>query len=435
MSPRRIAALFVLLVAALAGNARAEGAAHALPQGDPAKHGLSAARLQRMADFYGEQVAQQVGAGYVLMIARDGELVFARAIGQRDRERKLPMTLDTRFRIASMTKPVTSVAALMLYEEGRFALDDPVARFLPEFEQSRVLTGADAQGKLQTEPAKRPISIRDLLTHQGGLGYGPPFDADALLAPAYAKAEINAAPTLAEAVRRIAALPLYSHPGEQWRYSFSDDVLGRLVEVVSGMPFERFLATRIFTPLGMSATAFGVTPGEAPVATVYKRDAAGALSPTEWRTLAWPSGGGGLVSTAGDYLRFAQMLANGGSLDAQQILSPATVALMTSNLVPEDAQQKYWKRDSNGLGYGFGVGVLFDARQATHAGFVGDFSWGGYLDTQWLASPRSGLVAVLLCQVAPTPGAPPRRTYVELRNLLFATLTRLDATPAARAAR
>jgi len=410
-----------------------------LPVSTPAATGMSIERLDHMRDFFRDEVGKNSAAGYVLLVARGGKLVYSAAIGMRDRARQIPMTLDTRFRIASMSKPITSVAVLMLYEEGRFQLDDPVARFLPEFANERVFSGIDAQGALTTEPAKDPITIRQLLTHTSGLGYL--FDPSTPLGKAYDALPIKADSTLADVVRAIAGAPLYFQPGGGWRYSYADDVLGRLVEVVSGMPFERFLKTRLFEPLGMAHTGFHLAESELPLlATLYKQGPSGELEPTDPSTLGsptdpnrWPSGGGGLISTAGDYLRFAQMLENGGSLQGRQILSPVTVALMTANHVPEDAMFKFWGAGSRGLGYGLGVGVIIDAVTSPQAGFNGDYSWGGLWDTHWIASPRSGIVAVLLTQVDPRGSQSAQRTDPDFRDLLYASVERIDP-PASRQA-
>jgi CubicO group peptidase (beta-lactamase class C family) len=422
----------IVVLATLVTPPAVAASASPLPSADPASVGLSAERLDRLARHFEGEAARGYSAGYVLMVARNGRLAYARAIGQRDVEKKLPMTLDTRFRIASMTKPVTAVAVLMLYEEGRFLLDDPVSRYLPEFADSKVYTGVAADGSLKTEPARRPITIRDLLTHQSGLGYGPGFDRSTPLAKVYAGVNFAGPGTLAEKVQALGSLPLYFQPGEGWRYSYSFDVLGRLVEVVSGQSFPDFLRTRLFGPLGMRNTGFTIAAAERQLlATLYthggnatgikRSDPPWLSDPTE--PARTPSGGGGLISTAGDYLRFAQMLVNGGTLDGHQVLSPTSVALMTSNQVPIDALQKYFGADSVGLGYGLGVAVEVDARHAYHAACIGDFYWGGILDTHWIASPRTGLVGVLLHQLDPTGNQSPPRTDYEFKNLLFATLT------------
>ena len=386
-----------------------------------------------MGTFFEQQAARDAAAGYVIMVARDGKLAWSAAVGMRDREQKLPMTLDTRFRIASMTKPVTAVAVLMLYEEAKLQLDDPVARYLPEFAHPVVFAGLDADGKPKTEPARRPITIRHLLTHTAGLGYGTLFDKGSPNAEAWSGLSLSPDETLEKKVKDVAKLPLYTQPGEAWRYSVANDVLGRLVEVVSGMPFDRFLQTRVFDPLQMTHTGFFV-PAEAQplVAKVYKHDEQGALVPGDFGPLtvhttapAFISGGGGLISTAGDYLRFAQMLANGGSLEGRQYLSPVTVELMVSNQVADDAQARYWGEDSRGQGYGLGVAPQIDFRQAPFANLDGDFAWGGLFDTHWVASPETGLVAVLMTQVNPVGNPAPRRTDGDFRGLLYASVRTL----------
>ena len=425
----RYAALFGLAVVAVSVRAQAP---RELTRTTPVAAGMSAERLDHMRDHFRAEVERNSAAGYVLMVARGGKLVYSAAIGMRDRARRQPMTLDTRFRIASMTKPITAVAVLMLYEEGRFHLDDPVSRFLPEFANPRVFTAVDAQGALVTEPAKEPITIRHLLTHTAGLGYLG--DTSTPLGKAYDALPLKPERTLTDVVRAIATVPLYYQPGGDWRYSFADDVLGRLVEVVSGMPFERFLKARLFEPLGMTHTGFSVPESDLRLlATVYRHTATGELEPSDLSILGspadpnrWPSGGGGLISTAADYLRFAQMLGNGGSFEGKRYLSPVTVGLMSSNHVPNDAMFKVWGADSRGLGYGLGVGVVIDAVSSPQAGCNGDYSWGGLLDTHWVVSPRTGIVAVLLTQVDPRGNKSAQRTDPDFRNLLFASVERLD---------
>jgi CubicO group peptidase (beta-lactamase class C family) len=288
-----------------------------------------------------------------------------------------------------------------------------------------------------TVPAKREITIRDLLTHTSGLGYL--FDSQTPLGKAYLSLAIDPHGSLADNVRLIATQPLYFQPGEGWFYSYSDDVLGRLVEVVSGTPFAQFLSERLFVPLQMNATGFYVPANaKSSMTTMYRRDAEGALQavnslddPSDPRR--WPSGGGSMISTAGDYLRFAQMLANGGSLDGRQYLSPVTVDLMTHNQVAETAMVDFWGPGSTGLGYGMGVGVEIDTRHATHAGYPGDFSWGGVYDTHWLASPRTGIVAVMLTQSDPRGVDASRQRAAnddDFKDQVFAAIT--TASPAAR---
>lgn len=440
-SPRPLRSLIAVCLFLLSPllNARTPTPEAPLPLGRPESLGLSSERLTYMGNYFQGQVTRDAAAGYVIMVARDGKLAYSAAVGLRDREQKLPMTLDTRFRIASMTKPVTAVAVLMLYEEAKLQLDDPVERYLPEFANPRVFAGLDAQAKPRTEPARRSITVRHLLTHTAGLGYGRLFDKGSPNAEAWSGLSLASDETLAQKVTEVAKLPLYSHPGEAWRYSVASDVLGRLVEVVAGMPFDRFLQQRILDPLQMTHTGFFVPPeAQALVAKVYRHDEHGALVPGDFGPLgvrtsapAFISGGGGLVSTAGDYLRFAQMLANGGSLEGKQYLSPVTVELMTSNQVDEDAQSRYWGDDSRGLGYGLGVAPQIDFRQAPYANMDGDFAWGGILDTHWVASPRTGLVAVLMTQMNPVGSTTPRRTDGDFRGLLFASVRTLQGGAAA----
>lgn len=403
-----------------------------LPRANPRAVGLSRARLQRLNEFFRIQAERHRAAGYVWMVARDGKLVDEGASGYRNLANHVPMTLDTRFRIASMTKPITTVAVLKLYERGDFQLDDPVAKFLPEFAHPRVFVRMGPDGQPVTVPARDPITIRDLLTQQSGLGYV--FDDTTALGKVYGTLHLTPHDSLATVVDKIAAMPLYFEPGQGWRYSFADDVLGRLVEVVSGMPFARFVHQEILAPLGMNSTGFHLSAADAPrLATLYRRQPDGELVPSHSPWLidptdprVWPSGGGGLVSTAGDYLRFAQMLANGGSLDGHEILSPVTVALMTHNEVPPGAVANYFGPDSTGLGYGLGVAVELDAAHAPQAELNGDISWGGVWDTHWLVSPRAGLVAVLMTQLDPSGDTGPRRTAGDFHDLLFATVRRLD---------
>ena len=403
-----------------------------LPVAKPESQGMSTERLERMGAFFQGEVAKETAAGYVIVVARNGKLLYSTAVGERDREQHLPMTLDTRFRIASMTKPVTMTAALMLYEQGKFHLDDPISRYLPEFKDMQVAVGMDEAGNLKTEPAKRLITIRHVMTHTAGFGYGALFDGNSPAAKAWAKVGLGDGSTLAQKTAEIAKLPLNFHPGESWRYSVANDVLGRLVEAVSGMPFDDYLQQNLFNPLAMTHTGFYVQPQDVQlVAKAYKHDAAGKLELGEFGPLsaqtkrpAFISGGGGLISTAGDYLRFAQMLANGGTFEGRQYLSPVTVALMSSNQVPADAQRLYWGESSKGLGYGLGVAPEIDIRIAPHAGMDGDYSWGGVLDTHWVASPKTGVVAVLMTQVNPL-GRKEARTDDDFRNLLFAALQKL----------
>jgi CubicO group peptidase (beta-lactamase class C family) len=315
----------------------------------------------------------------------------------------------------------------MLYEEGKLQLDDPVARYLPAFAQSRVFVGVDDAGKPRTEPVKRPITVRQLLTHTSGLGYGPGYDTTSPLAAEWAAFSLYGPQTADEKIRRLAALPLYFEPGSDWRYSYATDLLGHLVEVVSGMPFAQFLQTRLFDPLGMTRTGFFVSEADAGrVATIYRRNAAGKLEPLQGPFAAPPtapppfiSGGGGLLSTAGDYLRFAQMLADKGRFEGRQYLSPVTVELMTSQQVPDTAMGKAYGNTWRGLGFGLGVSPVTDFRHVPQANRDGDYTWPGVMDTNWMVSPSTGIVAIVLAQVARGADGQANRTYQDMHNQVY----------------
>ncbi len=395
---------------------------------------MSSQRLSNMGEFFRRETERNAAAGYVMMVARHGKLVYSAAVGMRDRENKLPMTLDTRFRIFSMTKPITAVATLMLYEEGRFQLDDPVSKFIPAFADSKVYTGVEPSGNVLTEALKKPITIRHLLTHTAGLGYGPGYDRTTPLAKTWAGMSLSGTDSSADKMKKLASLPLYSQPGAEWRYSYANDVLGYLIEVVSGMPFDQFLKTRLFDPLGMAHTGFYMPESDVQwLAGAYKHMADGGLeradggpqfAPT--KPPAFASGGGGLVSTAADYLRFAQMLANMGSLEGKQYLSPLTVELMTSNQVAEDAQAKAYGEMWRCLGYGLGVSPIIDYRSAPQANRNGDYTWPGALDTNWMVSPSTGIVAVVLAQNIRGPDGKTPRTYQDMHNQVYQAVADLS---------
>jgi CubicO group peptidase (beta-lactamase class C family) len=428
----------LLLGALLAIAAEAASITSPLPVAKPESVGMSAPRLANMGEFFRQETERNSASGYVMMVARHGKLVYSAAVGMRDRENKLPMTLATRFRIFSMTKPVTAVAVLMLYEEGRFQLDDPVSKFLPPFADSRVYTGVDAAGNIITEPLKKPITIRHLLTHTSGLGYGPGYDQTSPLAKTWAGLNMAGIDSAAEKIRRLAGMPLYSQPGAEWRYSYASDVLGYLAEVVSGMPFEQFLKIRLFDPLRMNHTGFFLPDADVQwLAGLYRHTVDSGLERVDGGSRSAPtkppqfaSGGAGLISTAGDYLRFAQMLANKGSLDGRQYLSPVTVELMTSNQVG-DALAKYYAASPDGdiwrcLGYGLGVSPIIDYRSAPEANRDGDYTWPGALDTNWMVSPSTGIVALVLAQNLRGPDGKTPRTYRDMHTQVYQAVADLD---------
>jgi CubicO group peptidase (beta-lactamase class C family) len=416
-----------LLITALAGHASAAGPSYPLPRAKPESVGMSTARLAAMGEFFKRETERDAAAGYAILVARDGKLVYSAAVGMQDRERAIPMSLDTRFRIFSMTKPVTSVAVLMLYEEGKLQLDDPVSRYLPAFAQSRVMVGVDEAGQPRTEAVTRPVTVRQLLTHTSGLGYGPGYDTTSPLAPQWGAFSLYGPQSADDKIRQLTALPLYFQPGSDWRYSYATDVLGHLVEVVSGTPFAEFLQKRLFDPLGMTRTGFFVPEAEAArVASVYRRNAAGRLErlggPFAEPPTAPPpfvSGGGGLLSTAGDYLRFAQMLADKGRFEGRRYLSPVTVELMSSQQVPDAAMGQAYGDTWRGLGFGLGVSPVIDFRHVPQANRNGDYTWPGVMDTNWMVSPSTGIVAVVLAQVARGADGQANRTYQDMHNQVY----------------
>jgi CubicO group peptidase (beta-lactamase class C family) len=343
--------------------------------------------------------------------ARHGRVAHFEAIGLMDVEATQPMQRDTIFRIASMTKPVTVVAVLMLYEGGHFLLDDPICEFLPEFAQAKVFVRETSDGDdgLEVAEPEREITIRHLLTHTSGLTYGNPSGTP--VARRYAQAQIGRpAEPLDQKVRRLAQLPLVHQPGNAWTYGLSHDVLGRLVEVVSGHAFDVFLKERIFAPLGMVDTGFYV-PAESldRLAAVYTPGEHGGLrraaDPGLDRSVPRPflSGGGGLVSTASDYARFCQMLLNRGALDDARLLGRKTIELMTADQMPQQPSPfpPTLLPGAPGHRMALGVGTLVDVAQVGLPGSVGSYTWGGAFCTYFWVDPKEDLFGVFLVQRRP----------------------------------
>jgi len=386
----------------------------------PEAVGLASPRLAHIRSVMNRHVAEKQIPGAIGLIARRGKIAYQEAFGLADIEAGKPMQLETIHRIYSMSKPVTSVAVMMLYEEGKFQLNDPVAKYLPEFAKMQVgIEEKDPQtGKpsLKTVPAKRPITVRDLLRHTSGLTYG--FFGETLVDREYRKAKILSDLNLAEFVTNLAKLPLLYEPGTRWNYSVSVDVLGRLVEVLSGKAFDQFLQERIFTPLTMRDTGFYVPADKKDrLAKLYRPTKDGHIQPaticatrqecTEKFPDAVPSylepptllsGGGGLVSTASDYLRFCQMLLNQGQYDGQRLLSRKTVQLMSSDnlgTIP-----------GMGPGYGFGLGFAVSKApgEAGMMGSAGEYNWGGAAGTRFWIDPQEELIGIFMIQILPHTG-------------------------------
>ncbi len=361
----------------------------------PEHVGLDARRLQTVDRLMAAWIAEGRIAGGVTLVARHGRIAHLGVQGWADLARRTPLRDDTLFRIYSMTKPITCAATLMLYEEGRFLLDDPVRSYLSECAEFRVrVKGADGADEL-VRP-KRDVTIHDLLTHLGGLTYECALQAR------------KEGWTLAEFLRRFVQVPLAHHPGERWLYSASHDVLGRLIEVLSGRPLDAFLEERVFRPLGMTDTFFHV-PAEKRdrLATLYTEDAEGRLTSEvdPWFAFEAPppgqpcffSGGGGLVSTAGDYLRFCLMLLNNGAWNGVRLLGRKTVELMTADHLPPD----HPPIEPFKFGYGLGVSVLRSLGEKQGLGSIGEFGWGGAASTEAWVDPREDLVSIILLQLRP----------------------------------
>jgi CubicO group peptidase (beta-lactamase class C family) len=353
-------------------------------------------------------------AGALTLVARRGRVAFLSPLGHSDRDRDAPMQTDTIFRIYSMTKPITSVALMMLYERAAFQLTDPVHKWLPEWKNLRVFQYGN-HPNFVTEPMKRPMTVRDLLTHQSGLSYGimERTNVDA----AYRKLGVSSGKgTLAEMTKTLASLPLEFSPGDAWAYSVATDVVGHLVELISGRSFDTYLREEIFEPLGMVDTGFTVPEQKlSRFAACYARNAEKKLvllddprnSPFG-RPRTFFGGGSGLVSTAADYLRFAEMLRRGGELDGVRLLGPRTVQFMTSNHLPDGkdlaalAVGSFSETRYDGVGFGLGVSVTLDPVRAQVPSSPGEYGWGGMASTAFWVDPREELTVVFMTQLLPS---------------------------------
>ena len=398
-----------------------------LPRADrPEDVGLSSARLKRLSDTLRADIDKGLLPGAVVLVARHGKIACHEALGYRDRAAGTVMTTDTIFRIASMTKPFTSVAAMMLAEEGKLLIAGPVANYVPEFADLKVATDSDSTSakKLAKEPLRRPMTVQDLLRHTSGLTYG--HLTGPLLKRAYEAANVaDERQTSAEMVVKLGKLPLAYQPGSTWQYGMSTDVLGRVVEIASRTNLDRFIGEHICKPLGLTDTSFG--PIVAERAAQPQVDSASGKRPPMRDTCTrsnWISGGSALLSTAGDYARFAQMLLNGGELGGFRLLSPTTVALMTSDhLTPEIRRSPSTPvlfgalapMPELGVGFGLGFAVRTHAGRNPLPGSVGDFSWTGVTGTYFWVDPHQQLIAILLTQ------APAQRLHYRylMRTLVY----------------
>lgn len=392
----------------------------------PENVGLSSSRITRIDDVVKSYVDAGQISGAVVAVARNNRLVFERSYGKLDPETGTAMPTDAIFRIASMTKPVTSVGVMLLVEEGKLLLSDPVSKYIPEFKDVKVMVPRDPADPAKGHdlvPAKRDITIIDLLSHTSGISYrfwGRPIAA--MYEEAGVSDGLEPTPgTIGEGMRKLAAMPLALQPGSQYEYGLNTDMLGYLIEVVSGMPLDRFFKERIFDPLGMKNTQFYITDAQRPkLAALLMPDGKGGMvkapeAPTRWGALVFSpgvpyaatrtyfSGGGGLSSTAQDYLRFCQMLLNGGRLDNVRLLSPKSVERMSSNAIGSlSVWDVYSPAAIGNLGdkFGLGFGIKSEAAQ-NELGSVGEYMWAGIFNTRFWVDPKEKLAIVFLSQRIP----------------------------------
>jgi len=411
----------------------------------PESAGMSKAALDRIENHLKTRYLDSGRfPGTQLLVYRRGKVVHSAVQGFADLERQVPVKDDTIFRIYSMTKPLTSVAFMMLLEEGRVALDEPVHKYIPEWKNLGVFVAGT--GPFLTRPPTRPMQIVDLLRHTSGLTYG--FQQRSNVDAAYRAAkigEVEKAGTLQTMVEDLAKIPLEFSPGEAWNYSVATDVIGYLVGLISGKPFEQFLKERILNPLGMNDTDFFVPADKAHrFAACYSTDPQGGMTfhaterkssltlqddPAKSSFLTPPSfisGGGGLCSTAGDYLTFCRALLNRGELGGVRLLGPKTLALMTSNHLPggrdlpEMSRSLFSEAAYSGIGFGLGFSVTMDAAKTLIPGSAGEYAWGGAATTSFWIDPAEELIAIFMTQVLPSSAYPLRR---ELRTMIYAAIT------------
>lgn len=403
----------------------------------PEEAGFSSERLARITTFFQSAVDKGEIPGAVLMVARNGKIVYRQAVGYQDRENKSPMKAVAMFRIFSMTKPIATVAVMMLAEEGKIDVMAPVAQYLPEFKDVKVgvekMDPATGKATLTLEAPVRPMTVQDLLRHTSGLVYGP--FGNTLVHQAYNKANLfDDGQTLAEFVTKIAKLPLAHQPGSTWEYGMSVDVLGRIVEVVSGMPFDEFINERISKPLGMHDTAFYLNAAQAARLAEPQVDKATGKKPQfgdakdlTKEKVKFFSGGGGMLSTASDYARFCQMLANGGEANGVRLLSPKTLAVMTSDQLPSnaarvgmlEATQDLSPLPELGQSFGLGFAVRTDLGHSAVSGSVGDYFWAGAAGSYFWIDPQEKLYAVMMLQMPFVEAGPYRRA---LREIVYGAL-------------
>jgi CubicO group peptidase (beta-lactamase class C family) len=428
------AALFALglsILLACAGDPSIAKSAAELPTAAPESVGFSSSRLALLDTYIAKQIATGRLPGASVLLMRHGKIVLTRVYGKADADTGAPLRMDSIFRIYSQTKPVTGVALMILFEQGKWHFDDPITKFIPEFKSLRVSKQVDPEGTVQTEPLSRPPTMRELLTHAAGFAYG--LDRSSPVESAWFDADFMRSASTDEAIRKIAALPLFDQPGMHWHYSAAVDIQGYIIERLSGQTLAQFMQTHIFGPLRMNDTAFYVPPDKMSRLVGLKQ-----IDPQQLK-LAQPnsilnfdyskppkvaSGGAGLVSTLHDYARFAQMLLNGGELDGARILAPATVRLIDSNQLAQDirAKPEAFRADS-GVGFGVDVAVTLDTAKAGTLGGLGSLGWGGAAGTNFWVDPSNDVVCVSMMQVLQKWDDPDLKYFdADLTTLVYAAL-------------
>src|SRR5882724_7716281 len=400
----------------------------------PEEVGLSSSRLARIGDHMKRYIDAGKIAGTLTLVARRGQVAYLEPLGHLEIERRRPVTADAVWRIYSMTKPITSVGLMMLYEEGRFQLDDPVHRFIPSWQNLRVFVGGNYP-TFKTAPVERPMTIRDLLSHTSGLTYGfmERTNVDAAYRQLGVADQTRSGYTLQDMVETLAELPLEFSPGTRWNYSVATDVIGHLIEVISGQRLDAYLRGRILDPLGMRDTGFVLEDEQvARFAANYERQGDGSLKmidnpeQSSYRKRSFFSGGGGLLSTAPDYFRFTSMMQNMGELDGIRLLGRKTVELITMNHLPggQDLTQlaqagMFTETAYAGVGFGLGFSVMLDPTRAQILGTPGEYAWGGAASTAFWVDPQEDLIVIFMTQLMPSSSYPLRRA---LRTLAYAAL-------------
>jgi CubicO group peptidase (beta-lactamase class C family) len=398
----------------------------------PEAVGLSSNRLSRIRPWMQKYLDENKLAGATTLVARHGQVIYCDSLGYRDLEGRQSMETGTILRIYSMTKPITSVALMMLYEEGHFQLDDPVAEFIPSFKDLQVYVSGSG-GEMITESLNRPMTIHHLLTHTSGLIYG--FGDSGPLPDLYKKYSTDFGThdgKLGDVVERLSKIPLSFQPGERWNYGVSTDVLGRLVEVISGQSLDDFFQNRILKPLKMEDTGFALPSAKADrFAALYECMEDDNLflleSPQNSPmidTVQTFSGGGGLVSTLGDYFRFTELVRRKGEFDGVRLLGRKTIEYMTRNHLPGDladmGQPTFNETTYEGIGFGLGFSVMLDPAKARVIGSPGEYAWGGYASTAFWIDPLEDMTVIFLTQLIPSSAYPIRR---ELRILTYQAIT------------